>query len=67
MMKLSLNIENLHKAPVFLMSLPDKDHQVSEPRRKAKNVKLHTTTKFSPEGSVEIFSIGKYFVDMVRD
>ena len=23
---------NLHKAPVFLMSLPDKDHQVSEPR-----------------------------------
>ena len=30
-------------------------------------IKLHTTTKFSPEGSVEIFSIGKYFVDMVRD
>ena len=26
--------ENLHKAPVFLMSLPDKDHQVSKPRRK---------------------------------
>lgn len=23
---------NLHKAPVFLMSLPDKDHQVSKPR-----------------------------------
>ena len=32
-----------------------------------KYLKLHTTTKFSPEGSVEIFSIGKYFVDMVRD
>ena len=32
-----------------------------------KILKLHTTTKFSPEGSVEIFSIGKYFVDMVRD
>ena len=31
------------------------------------SLKLHTTTKFSPEGSVEIFSIGKYFVDMVRD
>ena len=30
-------------------------------------VKLHTTTKFSPEGSVEIFSIGTYFVDMFRD
>ena len=29
--KLALN-ENLHKAPVFLMSLVDKDHQVSRPR-----------------------------------
>ena len=28
--KQTLN-ENLHKAPVFLMSLPDKDHQVFEP------------------------------------